>query len=224
MLEVVTAATNFQLTTLAAVKAELGISGTTEDTLLGSFIDQASAAIVDYCQRPFAQEVYKETVMGYGSNRLMLSRTPIVAVASVTADSEVITDHLIENADAGILYRKLGWQWTAPLGWNVTSYPMSGREELLFAIQYTAGFILPGDATTEKLRTLPQAVEKACIETVKAWYLGRDRDPFMTGQKIGDLQVQYGGGSRLDANGQGAVTQGIPPLAMQLLVPWRRLV
>ncbi len=209
MLEVVTAATNTKLATLEAVKTELGISDASQDALLGLLIDQASAAIVDHCGRPFARETYKETVPGYGSNRLMLSRTPIISVASVVADSEVIVDYLIENPDAGILYRKVGWRWTPPLGWNITYYPVAGQEELLFAVTYTAGYVLPGDTGTPRL---PQAVERACIETVKCWFLGRDRDPALASERFGDLQSNY------------IQIEGLPPIAERLLAPWRRVV
>ncbi|MDI6872096.1 MAG: phage head-tail connector protein [Bacillota bacterium] len=209
MLEVLTPATNTRLTLLGTLKSELGISDTSQDALLSALIDQASGAIMDYCGRPFAKETYKETVPGYGSNRLLLSRTPIVSVASVVADSEVIVDYSVENPEAGILYRKVGWRWTPPLGWNVTYYPMPGQEELLFAVTYTAGYVLPGDTGT---RTLPQAVERACIELVKAWFLGRDRDPALTGQRIGDLQVSYD------------PAQAWPPIVERLLAPYRRVV
>lgn len=208
MLEIITSATSKQLTTVTAIKAELGITDTTQDALLGSLIDQASDAIADYCGRPFAREVYKETIPGHGSNRLVLNRTPIVSVASVVADSEIILDYLIEDPGAGILYRKTGWRWTPPIGWNITYFPLSGQEELLFAVQYAAGYLLPADTG----RTLPQSIEKACIETVKLWYLGRDRDQALASEKFGDLQSNYN------------QVQGFPPSAVQLLVPWRRII
>ncbi len=208
MLEVLTPATNRKLAQVTTIKAELGITDTSQDVLLGLLIDQVSEVIVDYCGRPFAKEVYKETVAGYGSNRLLLSRTPIVSVTSVVADSEVIVDYSIENPETGILYRKTGWRWTPPIGWNITGYPMPDQEELLFAVTYTAGYVLPGDTG----RTLPLAVERACGELVKAWFLGRDRDPALTAERIGDLQVSYD------------PAQAWPPIVKQLLAPYRRVV
>jgi len=209
MLEILTPAANRQLTTLAAVKGELGIpmSDVSQDTLLTSFIDQASDAIVTFCGRPFAKEDYRETLPGYGTNRLMLSRTPIVTVSSVVADSEIITDYLLENPEAGILFRKRGWRWAPTLGWNITWHPVGSSEDLNFVVEYTAGYVLPGDQGT---RTLPHDIERACIETVKAWYSAKERDPAITGERIGDYQVSY--------------AQGLPTSVVQLLTPWRRIV
>lgn len=209
MLEVITQAANKQLTTVMTVKSELGIpmSDVSQDALLTSFIDQASDAIVTFCGRPFAKESYRETIPGYGTTRLMLSRTPIVTVSSVVADSEVITDYLLENPEAGILFRKQGWQWAPTLGWNITFHPVGNSENLNFTVEYTAGYVLPGDQGT---RTLPHNIERACIDTVKAWYSAKERDPAITGERIGDYQVSY--------------AQGLPASVMQMLAPWRRIV
>lgn len=208
MLEVVTPAANKQLTTLEAVKGELGITDTAQDALLSALSDRASDAIVTFCGRPFAQEGYRETVAGYGGTRLLLSRTPVVGVASVLADSEIITDWLLEDAEAGLLFRKRGWQWAPILGWNIVWQPVGGSENLNFTVEYTAGYVLPGDAG---VRTLPCDIEQACIEVVKAWYAGRERDPAITGERLGDYQASY-------------AVQGLPAAARELLVPWRRLV
>lgn len=208
MLKVITPAANKQLTTVDVVKSELGISDTSQDTLLAKLIDQASDAIVSFCGRPFAREDYRETVPGYGTNRLLLSRTPIVQISSVVADSEIITDYLLENAEAGILYRKRGWQWAPTLGWHITWQPVGGSENLNFTVDYTAGYVLPGDEGDT--RTLPHDIERACIDTVKAWFHARERDPAVTGEGVGDYQASY--------------AQGLPASVRQLLEPWRRVV
>jgi hypothetical protein len=209
MLEVITPAANKKLTTVSAVKEELGIpdADMSQDALISLFIDRASDAIVTFCSRPFAKEGYRETVPGYGSNRLILSRTPIVEITSVIADSEIITDYLLEDPEAGILFRRRGWQWAPTMGWNITWHPVGNSEDLNFTVEYTAGYVLPGDQGT---RTLPNDIEKACIETVKAWYLARERDPVITAERIGDYQASY--------------AQGLPAVATQLLAPWRRII
>lgn len=209
MLEVITSAVNKRLTTLTTVKSELGIpeSDTSQDALLTSLIDQASDAIVTFCGRPFAKESYRETLPGYGTNRLILSRTPVVEITSVMADGEVITDYLLEDAEAGILYRKRGWQWAPALNWGIIPHPVGGNENLNFTVEYIAGYVLPGDAGT---RTLPHDIERACIDTVKAWYSAKERDPAITEERLGDYQVSY--------------AQGLPAPVAQLLTSWRRVV
>jgi len=206
MLEVIAPAANKQLTTLETVKSELGISDTGQDAFLNSLIDRASDAIVSFCGRPFAKESYRETLAGYGTNRLILSRTPVIDVFSITADSEIITDYLLEDPEAGILFRKRGWQWAPTLGWNISFHPIGSSENLNFTVEYTAGYVLPGDEGT---RTLPHDIEQACIDTVKALYSAGERDPAITGERIGDYQVSY--------------VQGLPVGVTQLLIPWRRI-
>lgn len=206
MLEVITPAASKQLTTLETVKSELGISDTGQDAFLSSLIDRASDAIVSFCGRPFAKESYRETLAGYGTNRLILSRTPVIAVSSITADSEDITDYLLEDPEAGILFRKRGWQWAPTLGWNISFHPIGNSENLNFTVEYTAGYVLPGDEGT---RTLPHDIEQACIDMVKTLYSAGERDPAITGERIGDYQVSY--------------AQGLPVGVTQLLLPWRRI-
>lgn len=151
-LSVTTAAVARRLTRKEAVKAELGITASTDDALLDDLIDRASQAIVSYCHRPFAREVYTETLSGFGDIHLQLARTPIVAVSSVTdTNSATITDYSVADADRGWLYRRLGWLWTVQAypglsaGGRFLDYgsPLPRQEEPLYSVSYTAGYLLP---------------------------------------------------------------------------------
>jgi hypothetical protein len=56
--------------------------------------------------------------------------------------------------------------------------------------------VLVDEASTDQPRTLtvrnlPADVERACVETVKAWYLGRLRDPRVTAKSVGDLSLSF---------------------------------
>jgi hypothetical protein len=147
---VTTAARSVRLTTVANVQEDLGIS--TDATLLGRLVDEASAAIVSYCHRSFAREVYSETAAGFGSIHLMLSRTPIVGTpTAVTYNSGVLTDYSVADAAAGTLYRRAGWSWTTQAfpglsaggSWLDVGTPLPGSEEPLYTVDYTAGYLLP---------------------------------------------------------------------------------
>src|SRR5262245_45704435 len=109
MLEVLTPAASLLLTTRNAVTTDLEIplSDTSKDSIIDALIVDAS----DEIQREFqflCRQTYRETLPGYGSTRLMLSRTPIVSLSSVAHNSEPITDYVIENKEVGFLYRRLG--------------------------------------------------------------------------------------------------------------------
>jgi hypothetical protein len=279
------------------VKAELGVAGAPDDPVFDSLIDAASSSIVSFTRRDFARQAYTETLAGHGDIRLMLARTPVIAVSAVSRDGAIITDYSIDERDAGFLYRRGGWGWTAQCYQGLSGSgrfldhgsPMPRQEEPQFSVTYTAGYILPGQhlrnvvglsaaagdnsfndsaagfpallkagdvietsgfaaaalngrflvsgtptgskvvvaatltteaaAANRSMRFLPPAdvrelhdVERACVETVKAWYQGRGRDPLVTAETVGPMSMQFG------AAGQGS----LPPLAAALLRSWVR--
>lgn len=129
-----------------------------DDAEVQRIIRSASAAIVNYCGRPFGRETLTETCPGFGSIYLMLTRTPIVNVTAVTVDSSTVTDYSIGDADAGKLYRRGGWGWTVQTYAGLSSQswgmlqdarlfslgtPLPGQEEPTITVSYTAGYILP---------------------------------------------------------------------------------
>lgn len=260
------------------------------DANLADLIRRASAAVQTYCSRPFAREVYSETAPGYGSIELMLSRTPIIRLGTITYRSDPITDASIADALVGTLYRELGWDATPTLGWNITDFEYPNAQQPYFTVAYTAGYLLSGDnlastaiivtssdssfnlvssgfpllssgdvidttgfaqavnngrftvasRTASKItvaetlvgegstttatstgtrmfvRTLPGDIEAATLEAIRAWYLGRARDPNVESRSVGDLSVSYRGG-------WGAVPVGaLPYTAQALLAPWVR--
>ncbi len=196
-----------RLTTLAAVKAELGITDTADDALLQTYIDQASAMIERFCGRWFGKATYRETLAGYGTSRLLLSCTPIVQVIMIECDGALVTDYLVEDADAGILYRDGGWAWSPKTGGYIERHPVAGAERLNYVITYEAGYILPENAGSN----LPADIQRACIDLVKVRYAERSRDPSITSERLGDWQASYS-------------TDSITPQVVQILAPWRRAI
>lgn len=208
---VVTPADSRDLTTVHEVKEGLGLDqdDETHDQFIGRLIGQASGAIERWTGRPFARETVKETLAGVGRVDLVLSRTPIISVASVTIDGDVVTDFSIRDAEAGILFRESGWPTSEIRGHNIASY-LTGETKDTIEVQYEGGYDLPGSEGSFD-PTLPADVERACIETVKAWFMARDRDPALASEKVGDFwAASYKPGE-------------LPDSAKALLRPWRRL-
>lgn len=297
-LTVSTIAASTRLTTVARVKSELGITASTDDTLIGDLVDRASAAVVSYCHRPFAREVYSETLPGFGDIHLQLARTPLVgSPSSVTFDSNTITDYSVADAEQGWLYRRAGWGSTTQRypglmgfgAWLDHGWPMPMQDEPSYTVAYTAGYILPsenytaitisadsadnsfndtasgfpallkagdiitvsgftgagataankrhvvsGTPTTAKIvvtstlvsdaagesvtvvsQTLPADIEKACIETVKHFYLTRRDDSNVVEKQVGAMRLRY-------SESDEAQLLGIPAAAIGLLRPWVR--
>jgi hypothetical protein len=204
MLDVITAATDHKLTTVAAVKADLGIVGTDQDVRIGGLIDQYSAAIVGWCDRPFALETVRETLFERcASNGLMLSRWPIVAVSAVSIDGSALDPaDFIADKVTGILYRRgttfRGEFW--PAGETI--------------VEYQSGYILPGEAS----RTLPHDVERAAIMLVKGAYFGLGRDPALRSEDV------EGVGTSTWFAASGSAIDGMPLEVQGLLAGYRRQV
>ncbi len=116
---VTSAASSYDLTTLANVKDELSISDGSSDALLRRYITSASHAASNYCNRVFAVETVSERFLpgrypsghyhnwGTKSEVLQLSRFPLITVTSITEDDALLvvdTDYLA-NSPNGQLTR-----------------------------------------------------------------------------------------------------------------------
>ncbi|SEK23415.1 hypothetical protein SAMN04515666_1013 [Bosea lupini] len=203
MLEVITAAENRKLTTLAAVKADLGLTGAEEDARLDALIEQYSAAIVGWCGRPFALEMLRETIFSpAATNGLMLSCWPVVSIASITLDGVAIAPEAYTvDRNAGLVHQRQpgpsGFWW--PRGETVATY--------------AAGYILPGSAE----RTLPYDVERAAIMLVKAAFLAAERDPHVRSDSV------EGVGTTTWFSTLGTAGDAMPLEVQGLLTPYHHL-
>lgn len=217
LLTVITPATTHDLTTLATVKAELGISTTAEDTNLNSWIDQASSVIAGECNTVFGSEAVKETFRvkvesggysygyyGSGGNfrnepfKITLRRRPVTVFTSIIENS---TTTLVEDTDyecdkeSGIITRLC----------NDYERRWCFRK---LAVTYTAGWVLG--------TTLPNALERAAISLVKQYRYAATRDPMLKSEDIpGVLNQTFWVGST------GEKSQGLPPDVEMLIAPYR---
>jgi hypothetical protein len=130
---VITPATSLDLVTLDQAKALLGIdpADTSKDAQISQHIAATSAAINNYCDRIFVQQVYRDQVRnaygGYGEPfvtrqypiALDVAGVPLVAVteAGVALDPA----YLEVYPEAGSLYRLDGT--AAPYAWNTATTP-----------------------------------------------------------------------------------------------------
>lgn len=166
-LTVTTAATSTDLTVLATVKQELGITNNTEDAKLQTWIRQASQIAATYCKRVFAQETVRETFRAERAGFypvcehaefLSLSRIPVASITSVIADGSAVDASDYElDADKGFLYRLSGG---SPSCWSFSES---------ISVNYVGGY--------ELLDTLPQDVERAVIMMVRDFRADATRDP-----------------------------------------------
>jgi uncharacterized phiE125 gp8 family phage protein len=172
MLRVVTPAATSDLTVLATLKAELQITDATSEAYLSDLIRQASDAIARFCNRVFARQGYEETIrLSRPLDALVLSRVPVAAITAVTEDGAALAegaDFEVES-ESGLLHRLRS---DCRVRWCARKV----------VVTYEAGYELLGG--------LPYDVERACLDTCKAWWHARGRDPMLrseSDQSIGSV-------------------------------------
>ena len=205
------------LTTLEAVKEELDISigDSVNDNYLTRLINSASDAIERYCDRHFEKASLIEKVAGQGSQRVLLSRAPILSVTSVILNGSVLASSEYEvEAEAGMLFRASGWPWSAMRRPGIVQDPYPGSETKSIEVTYIGGYVLPKDenlsANPPVARTLPYDLEEACIATVKTWFRAKGADLNRTSRRLMDV------GDTWDR-------RALPEPVREMLAPWRRI-
>lgn len=170
-LDVLTQSTDRDLTTTSALKAMvLGATATStsQDAVLSRAIRQASRWAETYLGYHPTLQSYEECVASFGQRRLMLSRTPLVAVTGVfdatdtgSASEVLSTEYRVQDREAGFLSRDQGFAWTATLqaksgagygGWSgsggsafpLQPEPVPGDEYEPWLVRYRAGWTYGG--------------------------------------------------------------------------------
>lgn len=215
-------AESYDLTDLATVKDEIGLTDTATDTFLSRAIRQASRVAANYCNRPFVAEglrdefriaidyvsppcsyAYAGLYDAYGteSAALQLSRFPIINVASVVQvtgpdDTQSLTQDsdFKVDADTGWLLRQ-----------DCASAILMPWEWISVTVEYTAGF-----------SEIPDDVVEAVLRLVTMKFKQRNRDPMLMSENnptTGDRRWWVG--SMPNQNG------AIPPEIAGLLDPYR---
>lgn len=128
-------------------------------------INQASASIETELRRKLRKQTYSERVTPTGSQELLLSQWPILQVDHVGIDGAELDESAYSIEDNGILYKDDGWPWRGyPYG--LAYDPRAASRSV--SVVYTAGYILPKDATENAPCTLPADLEGLCMEMVQA--------------------------------------------------------
>lgn len=150
------------LTTLETVKMLLNIPAeeTTSDGLLTLLINAASAWVETMTGRHLGLQTYTERHAASGTQELLLNEYPIVSVEYVRdMDGGVIppSDYdFADTADIGALYKESCWPFRGYTAGLAGDYTASAR---YLEAKYSAGYVLPKDATKENPRTLPYDLE-----------------------------------------------------------------
>ncbi len=165
MLTVATAARRFNLVDVSAARTALQLVDRSDDALLKAYIDRASDVIARACNRVFARETVVETFRpDQCRETLILARYADIAIGSVVENDTTLdaADYEV-NPASGLLARLSN---DRPCWWP------TGK----IVVTYDAGFTLPGGC--------PGALAQACLQLVKSYYLGGDRDPMVRSEAL----------------------------------------
>jgi hypothetical protein len=199
MLTVDVKSDTYDLTTLKTVKDLLKVKTGARDFELRGFIRQASSIAAKHCKRVFAKETVTETLRCVRKPFVALQRYPVSSIISVTADGSILASSSYEvDSDRGMLYQLSG---KARISWCY--------EELI--INYVGGYDLLKGANP-----LPDDVEKAALELVKAMYHASSRDPAVKSEEIPGVMSKTYYVGELSPDGP------LPPLMVQYLEQYVR--
>lgn len=196
---VVTPTDSRDLTTLEAVKDRLVICDNANDAVLNRLIKESTDYIYRLTCRFFARETVIEKVKGFDNTQLMVSRTPIVSITSITDDNgEPVIDFEIDDKDAGLIYRENGWQWQPSRWFAASPVIVPNTEKKNYTVTYEGGYYTPGSA--QGVRDLPYDLESLAIDYVQFVYIDSiDGDPTVKAHKVGDISVTKGSMDQKDS-------------------------
>lgn len=209
------------LCTLANLKARLGITDSSSDTLLETLINVASSSIVGYLGRKLHyEEDIEEYVPSYGTARLHVSRGPIWSIDSIAYEGSTIaaTSYEVRGRDrySGAIFSPTGWPSTAMRrGGTIAQDAMPGTERLSHLVTYTAGYNTPSQTPTVGVDALPVDISEACILAATALYARIGQDPTVQSESLLQYSVTYG--SAKDT----FTAFGLPMLAQMILAQHR---
>lgn len=175
--------------TVDQLKAELQISGSSQDDRLALLLAAASSAIEGYCGRTFARATLTERISPRGRQTVNLSLYPIESIASVTMSTTAITDYQTD-AEAGQIWREGGWTWAALTMPDITQDPDPNMADRNLTVTYTGGYIMPGTPGAN----LPAALQYAAIRVAAQMYsrpagFKSERTPGGYSYDVGDMST-----------------------------------
>lgn len=207
MLSVCVSSTQAALSVTSRLRDLLGTTATSEDAYQTDLLIAASNWAESFVGYPLGVSVYSETLAAYNSPRLMVSRTPIRNVMSLTngtaSDAWTTfssTEYRVENAKAGIIGRDLGFDDTIQYGWSLSPHEIPGSELRPWSIVYEAGYVGYGGATSTNgglvagsraadgsqstAVSLPYTIERAILFKAREWFNGNEQ---FISKRVGDL-------------------------------------
>lgn len=150
------------LTTLERMKLMLGLQDVEDeqmDEIITLLINKASAWIERQAGRHLGKQSYHQWYDADGQQELVTIEYPIVDVEFVKENGELVDPSRYDygqTANIGVIYRDEGWLkagYRKGLAYDIV------MPKRVIEVSYTAGYVLPKDATEDDPQTLPADLE-----------------------------------------------------------------
>lgn len=161
------------LTTLERMKLMLGLSDTPDqrtDEIIELLINRASAWVERQIGRHLGKHEYHEWHKADGQQELVVDEYPIVSVEFVKEEGKLVDPSsydYTQEGDVGVIYRDEGWLkagYRKGLAYDIVALKRA------IEVKYTAGYVLPKDATEDDPQTLPADLEGLLWDMVSQIY------------------------------------------------------
>jgi hypothetical protein len=186
------------LTTRATILDELELD---DDEQKGArverYINEASSLIAvilgDGKPRQLHSASVIEKVAGKRHSILILQHTPIVSITTIVVGEDTLDadEYEIHDAEAGFVHR-IGDVWPSEMlvEDDIVGAVVAGSERKNITATYVAGWVTPAQSGT---RTLPYAIERACIDMVVTLWRRRGKDLRVVAESYEHSSYTYGG-------------------------------
>ena len=161
------------LTTLERMKLMLGLADIADertDEIITLMINRASSWIERQIGRHLGKRSYRQFYDADGQQELVTIEYPIISVEYVKEDGRLVDPKCYDfsqTAEIGVIYRDEGWLkagYRRGLAYDIVA------TKRVIEVSYTAGYVLPKDATDDDPQTLPADLEGLLWDMVSQAY------------------------------------------------------
>ena len=164
---------NNALTTLDRMKLMLSLDDETDErtcTLVELLVNKASSWVEQQVGRPLGKNTYREFYEADGQQELVTLKYPIISVDYVKEAGRLVPPERYDygqTANIGVIYRDDGWL-RAGYRRGLANDIIETKRNI--EVCYTAGYVLPKDATDEEPQPLPADLEGLVWDMVSQAY------------------------------------------------------
>ena len=142
------------------------------DAMVELLINKASAWVERQIGRHLGKRQYHQWYDADGQQELVTEEYPIINVEFVKEEGRLVDPgsyDYVQTGKIGVIYRDEGW---LKAGWRNGLANDIVASKRIIEVKYTAGYVLPKDATENDPQTLPADLEGLLWDVVSQAYTG----------------------------------------------------